>query len=145
MTPAAASRLRVRYAETDAMGIVHHASYLVWCEVGRTDLLRQLGIPYTAFEAQGIQSPVVEIAVRYRSPARYDDSIRIHTRLVEIGAATVRFEYDVLREDDSPESSVLLATASSLHCFLNSAGRPVALRKLPQPLRDVLASLAGNA
>ncbi|MGE5591112.1 MAG: acyl-CoA thioesterase [Bacillota bacterium] len=142
--PAAVSRLRARYAETDAMGIVHHASYLVWFEVGRTDLLRELGTPYTAFEAAGLRSPVVEMEVQYRKPARYDDSIRVETRLAEMGPARVRFAYAVYREEDG-ERLTLLVTGASTHCFLDAAGRPVALRSLPDVLRRPLeAAVQGS-
>ncbi len=134
---AAVSRFRARYAETDAMGIVHHASYLVWFEVGRTDLLRQLGASYTAFEAAGLRSPVVEMDVKYRSPARYDDPIRVVTRLAETGPARVRFLYSVYREE-APDNLTLLVTGASTHCFLDVSGRPVALRSLPEELRRPL-------
>lgn len=126
------------------MGIVHHASYLVWFEVGRTDLLRQLGTPYTAFEAAGLRSPVVEMEVQYRRPARYDDPIRVVTRLAEMGPARVRFAYAVYREEDQ-DKLTLLVTGASTHCFLDESGRPMALRSLPDELRLPLeAAMPGS-
>lgn len=115
--------VRVRYSETDAMGIVHHSNYLRFFEVGRVELMRDGGFPYTEFEAQGISSPVIESNLRWRSPARFDDLLTIETRLAELTPVRIRFEYRILRED------TLLCEGHTGHAFTNPAGRPVALTK----------------
>ena len=93
------SEVRVRYAETDQMGVAYHAEYLVWCEVGRTDFIRQLGVTYAEMERQGIALAVAEANVRYHASARYDDLIRIETRLREVRSRMVAFAYDLRRID----------------------------------------------
>lgn len=97
------TELRVRYAETDQMGVVYHAHYLVWCEVGRTDFIRALGVPYAEMERQGVRLAVAEATVRYHAGARYDDRIRVETRLTEVRSRMVTFAYRILRdaEDDA--------------------------------------------
>ncbi len=91
------SRLRVRFCETDLMGIVHHSNYLAYFEAGRVEWLRRRGVAYVDWAARGIHLPVVEASVRYRAPARFDDVIAIETRLVELRAASLRFEYRMER------------------------------------------------
>ncbi len=93
------TEIRVRYAETDQMGVVHHANYLVWFEIGRTNHMRHLGVSYRQLEERGVRLPVVEAVLRYRAPARYDDLVRIRcwvrragSRLVEFGNAVDRVE-----------------------------------------------------
>ena len=87
---------RARYAETDAMGVVHHAAYLPWLEVGRVDLLRAAGLPYTAIEAAGFLVVLADVHVRYRNPARFDDLVRVETRMLTARRRQLRFGYRVL-------------------------------------------------
>lgn len=89
--------LRVRYAETDQMGVVYHANYLVWCEVGRTELMRQVGLPYTEVESSGVRLAVAEASLRFHSPARYDDLIRVRTVVDQVRSRSVTFAYTVER------------------------------------------------
>ncbi len=89
--------LRVRYAETDQMGVVYHANYLVWCEVGRTELMRQVGLPYADVERSGVRLAVAEASLRFHSPARYDDPIRVRTVVEEVRTRSVSFAYTVER------------------------------------------------
>jgi acyl-CoA thioester hydrolase len=90
------TEVRVRYAETDQMGVVYHANYLAWCDIGRTDLIRSLGgMTYAQLEKQGIALAVVEAHLRYIRPARYDDMIQIATRVTEVRSRVVRFDYDI--------------------------------------------------
>jgi len=127
-----ATTVRVRYAETDQMGIAWHGGYLAWFEVGRTDLLRGCGCSYRELEAQGLRLPVIEVQARYLRPALYDDVLEIHTRLTGVGGARVSFEYEVRREGtDGP-----LATGSTSHAAIDLRGRP---RRLPEDLRRRLA------
>lgn len=93
------TKLRVRYAETDQMGIVYHSNYLIWFEVGRTELFRNLGLPYTVFEEQGLSLAVVEASCRYRQPAKYDDELVVYTRLEKFTSRIIKFSYQVMMED----------------------------------------------
>lgn len=115
-----ASRLRVRYSETDQMGIVYHANYLPWFEVGRTEFCRALGRVYSEWEAKGYLLPLSEAHCRYRSPARYDDVVVILCRapLEEIKPHSVLFEYRVELEDGK-----LLAEGWTRHAFVRPDGR----------------------
>ena len=112
--------VRVRYADTDQMGFVYYGNYLRWFEVGRTEMLRELGTSYREVEAAGIRLPVLEACCRYLRPARYDDRVVIETTLAELGRASLRFGYRVLREADGE----LLARGTTAHCFLDARGRP---------------------
>jgi acyl-CoA thioester hydrolase len=86
-------RVRVRFGETDLMGIVHHASYVSYMEIARIEWLRRRGVTYADWAAHGAHLPVIELSVKYRSPARFDEEIDIHVSLAEVGAASVRFDY----------------------------------------------------
>jgi acyl-CoA thioester hydrolase len=109
----------VRYAETDMMGIVYHANYLPWFEVGRTTLLKEIGVPYRRLEEEGFRLPVLEISAKYVRPAVYDDTLEILTTLRERPAIRIRLDYEVRRGDE------VLATGNSLHAFVDRQGRPV--------------------
>ena len=126
------SPVRVRYAETDQMGVVYHANYLVWFEVGRTDLLRSFGWTYREMEATGVRLPVLEAHCEYRRPARYDDELEIHTRGRLLSPVRLEFTYDVrLKEDQT-----LVAAGYTRHAAVDLAGRPC---RLPVRVRDVFA------
>jgi acyl-CoA thioester hydrolase len=113
------SQIRVRYAETDMMGIAYHANYLPWLEIGRTDLLRENGFPYAELERMGYRLPVLEVNVRYLRPALYDDIVTVETTLNEKPSVRIRLEYRLTRGD------TLLATASTAHAFLSHQNEPV--------------------
>jgi acyl-CoA thioester hydrolase len=125
------TELRVRYAETDAMGIVHHATYPVWMELGRSDFLRGLGQSYAEWEARGVRLVVNEIRVRFRSPARYDELVQVHTWLQETGRRRLVFAYRIER------AGVLLAEGESVHLVAGTDNRA---RVLPD---DLLALVQG--
>jgi acyl-CoA thioester hydrolase len=126
------STLRVRYAETDQMGVAWHGQFFAWFEVGRTDLLRHYGCTYRELEEQGLRFPVIEVAARYLKPARYDDVLEVRTRLTRLGHVRLAFEYEVHRDGtDGP-----LATGSTVHAALDREGRPC---RLPDDLRRRLA------
>jgi acyl-CoA thioester hydrolase len=122
--------IRVRYAETDAMGIVHHAVYPVWMELGRSDLLRELGQSYAEWEAQGVFMSVGELQVRYRAPARYDELVEVRTRLLGAGRRKVTFAYEVWR------GGTKLVEGRTLHLVTGSDGRG---RVLPEHLLEWLS------
>jgi acyl-CoA thioester hydrolase len=93
-------RVRVRFAETDLMGIVHHASYLAYMEVARVEWLRRRGVTYATWADQGIHLAVAEVSLKYRAPARFDDELDVETSLGEVRAASVRFDYRIVRAAD---------------------------------------------
>lgn len=113
------SQVRVRYAETDMMGVVYHGNYLPWFEVGRTQLLRDHGLVYRDLEAQGYLLPVIEVGVKYLRPAVYDDDLTIITTLAEKPLLRIRLDYEVKRGDE------LLVTGFTVHSFINKKGEPV--------------------
>jgi acyl-CoA thioester hydrolase len=105
-------KIRVRYAETDQMGVVYHANHLVWFEVGRVELLRQLGFSYREMEEEdGCSIAVVEARCRYKAPVRYDDEVLIRTRLTNVRGSFVQFAYELVRHSDG----VLLAEGETTH------------------------------
>jgi acyl-CoA thioester hydrolase len=131
--PEGRTTIRVRYPETDRMNVVYHAHYLVWFEIGRTELMRELGCEYAALEERdGIFFPLREVAAHYHAPARYDDALEVHTRLEAVGGASVRFSYRVVREGAVEP----LVTGFTEHAAVGRDGRPC---RLPAALRRRLA------
>jgi acyl-CoA thioester hydrolase len=124
------TRLRVRYGETDQMGFVYHPHYLVWCEIGRTELMRELGWSYADIERGGIRLAVAEASLRYARAARYDDEVRVVTRVQTLQSRTVTFAYEIHRVHEPPE---LLATATTKLIAIDETGTP---RRLPPDLLD---------
>jgi acyl-CoA thioester hydrolase len=112
-------QVTVRYAETDMMGIVYHANYLPWFEVGRTTLLKEIGVPYRKLEEEGFRLPVLEVSAKYLRPAVYDDTLDIVTTLRERPLLRIYLEYEVRRGDE------VLATGTTVHAFVDRVGRPV--------------------
>jgi acyl-CoA thioester hydrolase len=110
------ARVRVRYAETDQMGVVYHSNYLVWFEIGRVELIRSMGLDYKRMEAEeGCGIAVVDVHVRYRAPARYDDELVVRTTLLAARGAVIRFGYKVLRVEDG----VLLCEGETVHVVVD--------------------------
>jgi acyl-CoA thioester hydrolase len=124
--------VRVRYAETDRMGVVYYANYLVWFEVGRTEWLRESGWSYREMEVAGVSLPVIEAHCEYRQSARYDDDIEILTRATLLTPVRVRFDYDIIRASDQ----VVAAAGYTVHAALDANGRPC---RLPDRVRRLLA------
>ena len=114
------SMIRVRYADTDQMGITYHANYLVWFEVGRTDWLRHHGWTYRDMERDGFRLPVIEVSCRYLAPARYDDELEVYTRAALVTPVRVRFDYEVRLAGDGP----IAATGHTVHAVLGASGKP---------------------
>jgi acyl-CoA thioester hydrolase len=114
--PSLTHQVRVRYAETDQMGIVYYANYLVWFELGRVELLRSLGLAYSQLEKEHeCILPVVEATCRYKAPARYDDEILIETRPSLLRSSVLRFSYRILRKADNGREPTLLAEGETVH------------------------------
>jgi acyl-CoA thioester hydrolase len=134
MTPAVGRdsrvRLRVRYAETDQMGVVYYANYLVWFEVGRTEFLRTFGWTYREMEAEGYTLPVISVACQYHRPARYDDELEVVTTGAWLSPVRLAFDYEILRGDER------IVTGRTVHASLNRRGRPV---RLPERVREYFA------
>lgn len=108
--------VRVRYAETDQMGVVYYANYLVWFEIGRVELLRSLGLAYRQMEIDhGLMLPVIEASCRYRSPARYDDDILIETHPSLLRGSVLIFTYRILRSQEADAEPQLLAEGETVH------------------------------
>jgi len=112
------TQITVRYAETDMMGVVYHGSYLPWFEVGRTNLLKEFGIPYRELEKEGFFLPVLEVQAKYHRPAVYDDTVTVITTLREKPSVRITLEYEIRRGD------TLLVTGKTVHAFIDRAGRP---------------------
>jgi acyl-CoA thioester hydrolase len=118
------ARIRVRYAETDQMGVVYHSNHLVWFEVGRVELMRQMGFSYRDMEREdGLFIAVAEVKCRYRAPAYYDDEVLIRTQLKSVRESVVVFAYELLRADDG----TLLAEGDTTHIVTNSKMKIAAL------------------
>lgn len=128
------THLRVRYAETDQMGVVYHANYLIWFEVARVEWCRQRGIIYRDLEQQqGLFMAVAEARCRYCHPAYYDDQIMIQTQLIRLRSRSLTFAYKVIRATDG----ALLAEGETVHIFLNQQRRPASLP------REMIAQMQG--
>jgi acyl-CoA thioester hydrolase len=131
-SPVSRSVVRVRYAETDKMGVVYYANYLVWFEVARADLLRSLGWTYRDMEHSGVSLPVIEAHCEYHRPARYDDELEIHASGRLLSPVRMEFTYQVRRIADD----LVGATGRTVHAALDSTGRPC---RLPARIREVFA------
>jgi len=126
-------RIRVRFVETDAMGIVHHSNYLAYFEETRVEYLRAIGHPFTEWREAGLESPVLESFVQYRQPLRFDDQITVHLRLAEVTRATFQMAY-LITVDDEAGMAHPRATGVTVHGCVTTAGRPT---RLPAWLIDL--------
>ena len=134
------TELVVRYAETDQMGVVHHATYPIWFEIARTEYIRALGMSYSDMEKKGVMLPVTGISCRYRLPARYDDTIEITARITRFSPARIEFEYEVRRKGEEE----ILTTGTSAHGFVDSETfRPLNLKKALPDFYAVIEKQAG--
>jgi acyl-CoA thioester hydrolase len=130
---------RVRYAETDQMGVVHHGNYFTWFEIGRVELCRELGFEYKQMETEDDSFTVVaEARCRYKRPARFDDLLEIRTRITQSQRRTLRFGYEIFNQ----ATGELIATGETLHVICDSHGRP---KSLPEKYRQFFPASNGNA
>jgi len=132
MTEVRRTTVRVRYAETDRMGVVYYSNYLVWFEVGRTEWLRETGWSYREMETDGVALPVIEAHCEYRQSARYDDDLEILTRASLLTPVRIRFDYDIVRVRDQ----ALAALGYTVHATLDASGRPC---RVPERVRALLS------
>ena len=131
----------VRYAETDAMGIVHHAVYPVWFELARTDYIKGVGMSYAEMEKSGVMLPVTGISCRYRLPARYDETLVVTTRITRLSPARIEFSYTVEKKD----GGTLLAEGTSSHGFVSSGDfKPISLKKAMPDLYSLMEKRAAE-
>ena len=127
--PVSQTRIRVRYAETDQMGVVYYANFFIWFEVGRVELLRQLGFAYKQMEAaDDCHIPVVEANCRYKSPARYDDELILETSILALRRSVIKFGYRLLRQESEEDKMTLLAEGETTHVTVNRS-----MHKVPLP------------
>jgi len=132
VTRSTVSRVRVRYAETDQMGVVYYANYFVWFEVGRTDWLRETGSSYRDMEqSDGYALPVIEAHCSYRKSAKYDDELDVRTTASLVSPVRLQFTYEVVRASDA----ATLATGNTIHASLDRRGRPC---RLPERVRALI-------
>jgi len=122
--------VRVRYADTDRMGVVYHANYFTYFESGRAELIRRIWRPYLELEKSGVVLPVVEAGCRYLQAAEYDDLLTVCTKVAEATGARLRFEYAIFKNNGERP----LAQGYTVHCFMDLQGRP---RRMPAELKDV--------
>ena len=127
------SKLRVRYKETDQMGVVHHSNYYTWFEVGRTDFIRQIGLSYKDMEKMGLMLPVLETHCTHKHGAKYDDLLIIRTKISEFKGVRLTLVYDVIREEDC----MTLAQGSTVHAFTDSNLKPVNIKKSYPDIYDL--------
>ncbi len=127
------TKIRVRYQETDAMGVVYYANYLTWFEVARTEHLRTLGIIYTELEKKGYRLMVASVSCRYLCPARYDEEVTLETRITNIGRTSMKFEYEFFTGEK------LITTGESVHVFTDISGKPV---RMPEEISNLTADAA---
>lgn len=123
------STIRVRYADTDQMGVVYYANYFVWFEVARTDWLREAGLSYRDMEAEGILLPVTEATCQYRAPARYDDTLTVSASARMVSPARLAFDYEVT----GPAGPI--AAGSTVHATIDRSGRPI---RIPARVKDLI-------
>lgn len=146
--------LRVHYKETDQMGVVHHANYVSWFEIGRTEKMREIGIAYREMEELGLLLPVLDLDIKYHKPARYDNCVAIYTQLTDITPVRMQFDYEVHLVEASTCSSVsnehdttneqagkLLASGQTLHMWLNEDWRPTRLDRAAPDVFKQMTSL----
>ena len=131
--PLAETALRVRYAETDAMGVVYHTNYIVWFEVGRGEFSRQMGADYRSWEEAGVFLPVTEVSCRYHAPARYGDVVVVSAWVEEVRTRMVAFGYEVRMQ----ETGQVLATGRTVHVSVDRSGQPV---RIPAEWRAKMAA-----
>src|SRR4029077_17391674 len=133
------TRLRVRYAETDKMGVVYHSNFVIWFEVGRVELLRQLGFQYKDMESEDdCHIPVVDLRVRYKAPAQYDDEIVVRTQIKNVRSSLLPFSYEILRE----AARKLLATGETMHIIVDNK---LERKALPEKYMQAFNGLKRNS
>lgn len=134
-------KIRVTYADTDAMGIVYHTNYIKWFEIGRTELLREMGIVYAQLELMGYNLPLTEVSCYYLAPAKYDDIVLLETKINYFRRASIKFEYIIWNE----KKDKILVEGYSTHAFTNNEGKITrAPKKMAEIIKEFLEKLNGK-
>ena len=126
--------IKVRYKETDQMGVVYHGNYFTWFDIGRTEFFRDLGMVYTELEDEGILLPVIEANCKYKKPAKYDDEIIIITKLSRLKGVRLKFQYTLYRKEDN----ILIAEGYTIHAFVDKELRPINFKKKYKEVWELL-------
>lgn len=129
---------RVRYADTDRMGIVYHSNYIIYFDTGRTEFLRALGFQYSQLEEEGIWFPVLEAGCKYKKPAKYDEEVTVETHIEELSRVKAKFGYKVYRGEE------LLVEGYTLHGFTTDKLKPIGLNKVRPDIFKILSDAANN-
>jgi len=131
------TKIKVRYVETDQMGIVHHSNYYPWFEIGRTEFIKEIGMTYSDMEAQNVMLPLVESSCKYIIGAKYEDELTIQTWIEELTGAKIVFKYQVVRDLDNK----VIAKGSTTHAFVNKEFRVMNLKKKNNDMWDKMNAL----
>jgi len=135
--------VRVQYHETDQMGVVHHSNYIRWFELGRTEMIRRAGISYKEMEELGLLLPVVDVRVKYRRPARYDEDVLVYTRISKLSPVVMEFTYEVRSFSEEREDGELMVSGVTNHMWINEDWRPTRLnRRAPEVYEQLEALLS---
>ncbi|MFB5760972.1 acyl-CoA thioesterase [Paenibacillus medicaginis] len=140
-------QFRVRYPECDQMGVVYHANYLNWFEIGRTEMIRQSGFTYRSMEEQGLMLPVIDVGLKYHKPAKYDDLVSVYTQITELTRMRLSFAYEVRRmgaDEQELQQSALLVTGLTQHVWLNGDWKPARLDKAMPEVYQSLQKLVAD-
>ncbi len=130
---------KVKYYETDKMGVTHHSNYVRFMEEARLDFLDKIGCGYRQMEAEGFSSPVVSVQLDYKKPTTFDDEIAVSVRVTEVGSARLRLGYTMTCRGEN------VCSAASTHCFVDGNGRPISLKRAKPQLYEMLSSLVDGA
>jgi len=128
------AQVRVRYQETDQMGVAYHGNYYTWFEVGRSDFFRSLGYTYAQLEKEGIIMPVISSYCEYKIPAKYDEELLIRTKIQNLKGVRLEFNYQIIRKEDE----VLLAQGNTIHAFVEKSMKPVNFKKVNPGIWELL-------
>lgn len=130
------TKITVRYAETDQMGIAHHSNYPIWFEMGRTDLFKKIGFPYSWIESKGVLLPLTDMSCEFRKPVKYEDNIVIKTQVSNLTHTRVGFHYEIYNKDNE----ILLATGKTNHGWTNRELNPIVIERILPDLFQILKS-----
>lgn len=128
--------IKVRYKETDQMGVVYHGNYFTWFDIGRTEFFRNMGMVYTELEDDGVLLPVIEANCKYIKPAKYDDEIIIITKLSSLKGVRLKFQYTLYRKEDN----ILIGEGYTIHAFVDKELRPINFKKKYREVWELLES-----
>lgn len=134
------TNLNVRYAETDQMGIVHHSNYPIWYEVGRTDFIKKMGMPYSVVEESGIMLPLIELTSSYKGSAKYEDDIIVKTRIKEFSYTRITFYYEIYKKNELN----LINSGETKHVWTNRELKPVNIKKNAPHILELINVAFGN-